>query len=138
MEINTAIDDGINIDIPERFRDNTGDEMVRIKCNVCKQYKNLKLENYEKRLKNFGFTRSFLFGMTHGLEALVYGDDVKKPLSREETEKAYANVYVCDDCRNNKKETIRITQSITRILNLPQKKYPEGFNQKEEKEEKEE
>ena len=119
----------INLELPERFKGDKGEDMVRIKCNICKQYKNLKMENYEQMLKNFGFTRSFLFGMTHGIEAWVKKEPIQKHISREETEKAFANVYVCQDCRNNKKETIRITQSITRILNLPQKKYPPGFKQ---------
>ena len=92
--------------------------MVRIKCNSCQEFKNMKRENYNSMLKRFGITRSFIFGMTHGLEAIVRGEPVGRVITDEETEKAFLNWYVCRDCKNNKKETIKITESITRILNL--------------------
>jgi DeoR/GlpR family transcriptional regulator of sugar metabolism len=104
----------------EKFRDEvSGEEMVRIKCNICKESKNLKSETYQKMLKRFSFTRSFLFGMTHGIEAVLTNRPIQATLSKEEMEKAFQNVYVCKECKNNKEETLKITESISRILNLP-------------------
>jgi hypothetical protein len=85
---------------------------------VCHEYKNLKAETYESMLRRFGFTRSFIFGLTHGIEAVLTNKPIQSTISREETEKAFINVYVCKECRNNKKDTIKITESISRILNL--------------------
>jgi len=104
----------------EKFRDEvSGEEMVRIKCNICKESKNLKSETYQKMLKRFSFTRSFLFGMTHGIEAVLTNKPIQATLSKEEMERAFQNVYVCKECKNNKEETLKITESISRILNLP-------------------
>jgi len=105
----------------ERFKEDvSGEEMVRIKCNICKESKNLKLETYDKMVKRFSFTRSFLFGMTHGIEAVLTNKPISSTLSKEEMEKAFENVYVCKECRNKKEETLKITDSISRILNFPQ------------------
>jgi hypothetical protein len=93
-------------------------EVVRIKCNLCREYKNLNADTYEKMLKRFGFTRSFIFGITHGIEAVITNQPIVDTISREETEKAFEKVYVCQSCKNNKKQTIQITQSLSRILNL--------------------
>jgi len=105
----------------ERFKEDvSGEEMVRIKCNICKESKNLKLETYDKMVKRFSFTRSFLFGMTHGIEAVLTNKPILSTLSKEEMEKAFENVYICKECRNKKEETLKITDSISRILNFPQ------------------
>jgi hypothetical protein len=92
--------------------------MVRIRCNVCKAYKTLKPDTYESMLRRFGFTRSFLFGLTHGIEAVITNAPIQDNISREETEKAFMKVYVCQDCKNKKDETIRVTQSLNNILNI--------------------
>jgi len=97
-------------------------EVVRIKCNLCREYKNLNADTYEKMLKRFGFTRSFIFGITHGIEAVITNQPIVDTISKEETEKAFEKVYVCQSCKNNKKETIQITQSLSRILNLKKDK----------------
>jgi len=73
-------------------------------------------------LKRFGFTRSFIFGMTHGIEAVITNQPIQKTISREETEKAFIKVYVCQDCRNQRDQTIKITQSLSNILNIPIRK----------------
>lgn len=104
------------IDNDERIQ--RSDDMVRIKCNVCKQYKTLKTETYENMLRVFGFKRSALFGMFHGIPSVFTGEPIMKTISKEETEKAFAGVYICQDCRNNKEETMKITRSLSRILNL--------------------
>jgi hypothetical protein len=96
----------------------SGDKVVRIRCNICKEYKNLNADTYEKMIKRFGFTRSFIFGITHGIEAVITNQPIVDTISREETEKAFEKVYVCQSCKNNKKQTIQITQSLSRILNL--------------------
>jgi len=70
-------------------------------------------------LKRFGFARSFLFGVTHGVEAVVKNKPIQKIIDQEETEKAFSNTYVCQICKNDRKETIKITQSLNRILNIP-------------------
>lgn len=104
----------------ERYRDRaSGEEMVRIRCNICKENKNLKADTYEKMKKRFSFTRSFLFGMTHGIEAVITNKPIQATLSDDEMEKAFSNVYVCKECRNNKEQTLKVTESISRILNLP-------------------
>lgn len=100
--------------------------MVRIVCNICKEYKNIKSESYERMLKRFGFTRSFIFGFTHGIEAVVRNKPIIDEIDREKTEQAFTRVYVCKECRNNKKETIKITQSISRVLNLPKEGEQSG------------
>lgn len=93
--------------------------LVRILCNICHEYKNIKKDTYDNMLRRFGFARSIVFGMTHGLEAVVRNKPIQKTIDKEETEKAFSKVYVCQICKNNRKETIKVTQSLNRILNLP-------------------
>jgi len=105
----------------EKFKDEvSGEEMVRIKCNICNESKNLKLDTYNKMVSRFSFTRSFLFGVTHGIEAIVTNKPILSTLSKEEMERAFEKVYVCKECGNKKEQTLKITDSISKILNFPQ------------------
>ena len=93
--------------------------LVRIKCNLCNETKNIKPDTYDNMLRRFGFARSFIFGVTHGLEAVVKNKAIQSTINREETEKSFYKTYVCQECKNNRKDTIKVTQSLNRILNLP-------------------
>lgn len=99
--------------------------MARIRCNVCKQWKNLNSDTYDAMLRRFGFTRSFIFGLTHGIEAVVTNKPIQETISEEETEKAFLNIYVCKDCRNKREDTLKVTHSLSRILNIHNKKEAE-------------
>jgi hypothetical protein len=92
--------------------------MVRIRCNICKQRKSLNSDTYEHMLKRFGMARSMLMGMTHGIESVLANRPIQKTIDRDETELAFAKVYVCDECRNDKMATIRTTLSLSKILNI--------------------
>lgn len=92
---------------------------MRLMCNSCKKWKNIRKDNYEKMLERFALARSIVYGMTVGLRyALTNPKRIIKDLSEEEMIEAFEKNYICRECKNKRKQNIETTKKISQILNL--------------------
>lgn len=92
---------------------------MRMLCNSCKRWKNIRKDNYKKMLERFSLARSMLYGMTVGLRyTLTNPRRIVKDLSNQEMLEAFEKNYICRECKNNKKQNIEATKRISQILNL--------------------
>lgn len=93
--------------------------MVRLTCNLCQLVKQIKKSNYEQMLSRFSIKRGFTLATFHGIESMFNKKlSMEHELSKEKMEETFINCYVCNTCKNNKKETLKITDNISRLLNI--------------------